>query len=66
MKEASQVANGMDLLSTDDLNNGVLTLVYITSNLRDYIVPTLNVIFNLQNDIGNLNMKQTSGSEYGM
>ena len=51
-KDAVKEANGMDLLNAEDLKRGVLSLVSIIPNIKEYIAPTLNVTFNLQNDVG--------------
>ena len=48
------------------MTKGVLSLVSILPNLREYIAPTLNIAFDLQNNIGNLNMKKTAVSNEGM
>ena len=56
----------MEILIANDLKKSVLTVVHVIPNIKDYIAPTLNVIFNLQKDVGNLNMKETAVSNDGM
>ena len=56
----------IDELCAIDLKTGVLSLVSIIPNIRDYIAPTLNITFLLQSNIGNLNMKKTSVTDEGM
>ena len=56
----------METLCADDLNKGVHSLVTILPKVREYIAPTLNIAYNMQHDIGDLNMKKTAVSNNGM
>ena len=63
---AEEQSKVMEYLLATDLKNGVLSLVSILSNLQQYIAPTLNIAFHLQEEIGDCNLKKMVVSEAGL
>jgi hypothetical protein len=56
----------MEDLLANDLKNGIMSLVSIVPNLRQYISLTLNIAFQLQEQIGDCNLKRTAISNIGL
>ena len=60
--EASRFEN----LLAEDLKYGVKSLISIIPNVQEYISPTLNIAYNLQDTVGDCNLKKTAVSEIGL
>ena len=53
-------------MGSRDIDCGIKNLCTVIPNLIDYISPTLNVAYNLQNEIGDCNLKKMEHSETGL
>ena len=56
----------LDDRASEEMKNGIMALTTIIPNLKEYIAPTLNVIYDIQSTIGDIHMKKTTVSDYGM
>ena len=56
----------MEDLLANDLHTAIQGLVSILPNVRQYIAPTLNIAYQLQEEIGDCNMKTTAVSRSGL
>ena len=66
MITAEQQSQVMEELLANDLYNGVMSLVSIVPNLKQYIAPSLNIAFQLQQNIGDCNLKATRVKKAGL
>ena len=55
---AARDAASLDEVSSEEIKRGVIGLVSILPNLKDFIAPTLNVIHGIQSIVGDSNMKE--------
>ena len=56
----------MEEQASIELGNGVIGLCTLIPKLREYIGPTLTLAYNLQDVLGDFNMKSVQVSEHGM
>lgn len=59
-------SNVMEDLLAKDLHNGISGLVSILPNIKQYIAPSLNICYQVQEEIGDCNMKTTAVSRSGL
>ena len=64
--KAEHQSNVMEALLAKDLHNGIIGLVSILPNIRQYIAPSSNIAYQLQEEIGDCNMKTTAVSRSGV
>ena len=56
--EAAKNAALLENRASEEMEKGILSISIILPNIKEYISPTLQVIYDMQNTIGDINLKK--------